>query len=493
MIENTRSRDGFALRAAFFYAASYILLGVHLPFFPVWLQATGFDAGQVGAILAATALLRVISVPVATGAADGRLGLRTAIVTSAMATALGFTALGLVSGPWLIVALTVFTAFVHVPSAALLDAYTLARPARARRGLWTGAAMGIGLFHPGQSRGRDRVRPDRSTKSDLADRGSSDCHRRDVHDVCCGSRHRPCAPDGSEPDRPLWRNSRFVAIVIAASLIQSSHAVYYGFSTIAWKAAGFDGVAIGALWALGVAAEIVLFALASRLPPGVRSDSAADPRRRGCHHPLDRACLRSDRMDAAGAAIAACLVVRRHPSRRRRVCRPCGPGRTRRNCAGLFLGGAGRDAERQHAARGRVVRGGRGRKLRRDGGHRADRRVNCTCCLDADAGCEGVTHSHNAIHRHQFRARQIHHFRFQTAAPFQPGADLARINIPQCLRAGLAEHRAAIAPRIPGRVKAKLRARRHTDPVARHDPEHNRAGGQTRAVDDRRADRSCEG
>ena len=54
---------------------------------------------------------------------------------------------------------------------------------------------------------------------------------------------------------------------LAASLIQSSHAVYYGFSTITWKAAGFDGVAIGALWALGVIAEIVLFALSGRLPP----------------------------------------------------------------------------------------------------------------------------------------------------------------------------------------------------------------------------------
>ena len=53
---------------------------------------------------------------------------------------------------------------------------------------------------------------------------------------------------------------------MAASLVQSSHAAYYGFSTIAWKAAGFDGVAIGALWALGVIAEIVLFALSGRLP-----------------------------------------------------------------------------------------------------------------------------------------------------------------------------------------------------------------------------------
>ena len=267
MIENTRSRDGFALRAAFFYAASYILLGVHLPFFPVWLQATGFDAGQVGAILAATALLRVISVPVATGAADGRLGLRTAIVTSAMATALGFTTLGLVSGPWLIVALTVFTAFVHVPSAALLDAYTL-RGLRARGAaygpvrLW-GSAFFI-LANLGAGIAFDLIDP-RNLIWLIAVAAIATAAMSTML-----LRQPPSAmrADGSEPDRPLWRNSRFVAVVIAASLIQSSHAVYYGFSTIAWKAAGFDGVTIGALWALGVAAEILLFALASRLPPG---------------------------------------------------------------------------------------------------------------------------------------------------------------------------------------------------------------------------------
>src|SRR5262249_62425336 len=58
----------------------------------------------------------------------------------------------------------------------------------------------------------------------------------------------------------------FLTVALAASLIQASHAVYYGFSTLAWAAEGFDGVTIGALWGLGVAAEIVLFALSGRLP-----------------------------------------------------------------------------------------------------------------------------------------------------------------------------------------------------------------------------------
>ncbi len=52
----------------------------------------------------------------------------------------------------------------------------------------------------------------------------------------------------------------------AASLIQGSHALYYSFSTIDWQAAGYGGGTIGVLWALGVLAEIVLFALSARLP-----------------------------------------------------------------------------------------------------------------------------------------------------------------------------------------------------------------------------------
>ena len=56
-------------------------------------------------------------------------------------------------------------------------------------------------------------------------------------------------------------------MLAAASLIQASHAVYYGFSALEWRGAGLDGTTIAALWALGVIAEIVLFALPGRLPP----------------------------------------------------------------------------------------------------------------------------------------------------------------------------------------------------------------------------------
>ena len=53
-------------------------------------------------------------------------------------------------------------------------------------------------------------------------------------------------------------------------MMQGSHALYYGFSTMDWRAGGLDGTVIGMLWGLGVAAEIVLFALSGRLPKSLR-------------------------------------------------------------------------------------------------------------------------------------------------------------------------------------------------------------------------------
>ncbi len=57
----------------------------------------------------------------------------------------------------------------------------------------------------------------------------------------------------------------FAAIVIAAALVQSSHAVYYGFSAVDWIAKGLDTRTVGLLWVIGVIAEILLFAFSKWL------------------------------------------------------------------------------------------------------------------------------------------------------------------------------------------------------------------------------------
>jgi PPP family 3-phenylpropionic acid transporter len=73
---------------------------------------------------------------------------------------------------------------------------------------------------------------------------------------------RPAAPP--RLDR-LLRRPAFLAFVLAAGLIQVSHAVYYGFATLYWQALGYGEGVIGWLWAEGVLAETLLFAAAGAL------------------------------------------------------------------------------------------------------------------------------------------------------------------------------------------------------------------------------------
>src|SRR5690348_18457686 len=43
------------------------------------------------------------------------------------------------------------------------------------------------------------------------------------------------------PAPSLWRSPRFVAVISAASLVQASHALYYGFSVLQWTGEGLSG------------------------------------------------------------------------------------------------------------------------------------------------------------------------------------------------------------------------------------------------------------
>jgi PPP family 3-phenylpropionic acid transporter len=54
-------------------------------------------------------------------------------------------------------------------------------------------------------------------------------------------------------------------VLVAAGLIQASHAELYSFGSIHWHAQGFTAGQIGILWAVGTGSEIVLFAVAGML------------------------------------------------------------------------------------------------------------------------------------------------------------------------------------------------------------------------------------
>lgn len=79
-------------------------------------------------------------------------------------------------------------------------------------------------------------------------------------------------PDLRVTEKPVRRYAMIEALklpgyksyIFIAALLQSSHAVLYGFASIHWQAAGLSGASIGLLWSEGVAVEIIIFYFARR-------------------------------------------------------------------------------------------------------------------------------------------------------------------------------------------------------------------------------------
>jgi MFS transporter, PPP family, 3-phenylpropionic acid transporter len=128
---------------------------------------------------------------------------------------------------------------------------------------------------------------------------------------------RACARPAAFADfRRLVGTPEFLAFVAAAAMIQVSHAVYYGFATLHWRAAGHGGLAIGLLWAEGVVAEVVLFACAGRAAAPARADTAAGAGRCADDGAVGPVRAQHGSLRAGPGAGAPRRELRRHAPRR---------------------------------------------------------------------------------------------------------------------------------------------------------------------------------
>jgi MFS transporter, PPP family, 3-phenylpropionic acid transporter len=257
----------FAWRLAVFYAALFVALGVQLPFLPLWLAAKGLDAGAIGIALAVPMIVRVFAIPLAARGADRHDALRMAIVIAAAMAVLGYGLVGMAQGAAVITMALALASVFYTPIMPLADAYALRGLGRLGRAygpvrLWGSAAFIVGSLGAGLL--LDLIAARELIWLIVA-----------ALTITAAAAYAlaPLPPQEGNPSathlssaQDLLRDPAFLAAAAAASLIQASHAIYYGFSALDWRAAGLDGGAIGALWALAVVAEIALFAISPRLP-----------------------------------------------------------------------------------------------------------------------------------------------------------------------------------------------------------------------------------
>lgn len=248
-----------AVRLSAFYGAVFAFVGAHMPFWPVWLESRGLSAGEIGLALAAGMWVRILAGPLVTEQAE-RFGRRRGLIGAAalaLALFLGFAG---AQSFWPIVALSAAFSLAWAAIMPLGEALTLGHVyARkldyGRIRLWGSLAFIATAALGGRA---------------LAGAGADGvfalllaCLVATVAAAAALPADAGGTASARGGARALLRRPAFLLLLAAAALIQASHALIYAFGTLEWRRLGIDDDAIGWLWAEGVLAEVLLFAVSN--------------------------------------------------------------------------------------------------------------------------------------------------------------------------------------------------------------------------------------
>ncbi|WNK01583.1 3-phenylpropionate MFS transporter [Thalassospiraceae bacterium LMO-JJ14] len=250
-----------ALRLSLHFGGMFLVIGIMMPFWPVWLSAKGLSASEIGMVLAAGSVVRVFISPLIARFCD-RLGERKRpIVALSLSAFLLFLPFALLDDFIAILMLQACFAGVLGPLMPLSDSLSMIGVRNhgidyGRVRLWGSltfivGASGVGFFLKGADPGMiwtsiavailiavlcSLLLPDLRTRA---------------------------ATKETAPLTHVLTDRTFLVFVAATACIQGSHALYYGFGTLNWLRMGLGEGVIGMLWAEGVIAEVILFVFAA--------------------------------------------------------------------------------------------------------------------------------------------------------------------------------------------------------------------------------------
>ena len=250
-----------AVRTGAVYGSLLLMVGVMLPFLPVWLAARGFSIADVAFAIASQSVVRVVATPVLTYMADKYRARRRFIIVLSTLAAVFMLAAGLVENRDAIVAMIVLAAMCWAPIMPMLDAVAVEQSDAGLYDYGRVRIVGSITFIAG-SLGAGALLL-------VIDKASLIWVLLVTHILMALSAfalpqlgaakagdNRP--PTIAAAGKVLMTGS-FVLLILVAGLTQTSHAVYYSFGSLHWESLGYSAVTIGALWSIGVVAEIVLF------------------------------------------------------------------------------------------------------------------------------------------------------------------------------------------------------------------------------------------
>lgn len=257
----------FELRVACIFAFLFIPQGVHLPFFPVWLESEGYDAGQIALILSLPMFLRVVTTPFVTAFADrarDRADILVVLVALSLALASGYL---LFDGYAAVLAISILLAIAWTPHAPLTDSLALSGVRRFGSnytGMRIWGSSAFLLANLGGGIVIARAGPGIVPLLIVVGLGGTLVAAAAAPRL---GRPRLASPLSATdlPATPSLMSRHFLLLVGGAGLITASHAFLYGFSSIYWKSLGIAESTVGILWAWSVICEVGLFLVFARL------------------------------------------------------------------------------------------------------------------------------------------------------------------------------------------------------------------------------------
>lgn len=257
------------LRLSLLSAAIYSLVGVQLPFFSIWLDARGLDAAAIAAVLAIQPVIRIASTLIASRRADRRGDHGALLVGCAAAAAAAYAVMGLVDGFVAILFAVATLAFVQGPIGPLADGITFGEARRRHeKGLpqlhyswvrgWGSVSILFFLGVSGPIAGRLPVESIIWLLAGVAAFAAVASFGSLVG--LGGSSAKPERPLGA----PLAQPALVVLVILAATLVQSSHSIVNAFGALHWKASGYSESFVSFAWVVALVTEVAVFMMAGR-------------------------------------------------------------------------------------------------------------------------------------------------------------------------------------------------------------------------------------
>jgi len=249
------------LRMGLYYGAIFVGTGVSAPYLPVWFAQHGLNGAEIGLILSLPMLARAFTAPMLAVWADSFHLRRTALILLAAAVTGLYALMALPFGfAWWAVVWFAASSMYSALS-PLTDVLVLSRAARDRFNFGWPRGIGSACFIVGNvvmGAILTHGSPEFVLVWMVAAAGLASLAARILlpPDPVHEEGHKAHLADRMAGLGELLRDPVFMTATLSAGLIQSAHAFYYGFSTLAWKHQGIPESMTGILWATGVTAEI---------------------------------------------------------------------------------------------------------------------------------------------------------------------------------------------------------------------------------------------